>query len=124
MANPLWPASLPANPFGADDPTYKPAENILRTSMQGGIDKLRPLFTAVPETITITLQLSPSGRAALRTFIKDTLGYVMPFTWIDFRTGATATYRYASKALPTEKYLGADETGTWWVATFDLELMP
>lgn len=123
MADPIWPAALPQNPFGASDPVYTPADNILATTMQGAT-KRRPLFTAVPETLTVKLQLSPTQRAVLRTFLKDTLGYVMPFTWIDFRTGQPATYCYASKALPPEQYLGEDETGTWWLVQFDLELLP
>lgn len=124
MADPIWPAVLPQDPFGSDDPTYTPADNILRTQMQAAVAKARPLFTAVPEAITVKLQLNPAQRAALRTFLQVTLGYVMPFTWVDFRTGLPATYRYAGKALPPEQYMGTDASGTWWLVQFDLELLP
>lgn len=123
-ALPVWPAELPQNPFGFDDPTYTPMDNILHTQMQGGAIKSRPLFTEVPETFPIKLQLSPSQRAVLRTFLRDTLGYVMPFTWIDFRTGEAATYCYYGTALPPEQYLGQNEEGTWWQVSLTLLLLP
>lgn len=119
-----WPSTLPQNPFQTVDPTYTPGDNVLRTSMQGGPAKARPLFTAVVETLPVTLHLDPTQRATLRTFIATTLGYTGEFAWKDFRTGAAATYRYASKGLPSEKFLGEDSTGTWWEVRFDLELMP
>lgn len=118
-----WPLALPQTPFGNDSPTYKPADNILRTQMQGAT-KTRPLFTAVPEMITVTLLLSPAQRATLDTFLKSTLKYTLPFDWLDFRTGLTATYAYGGTAMPTEQYLGADAAGTWWRVQFDLELQP
>lgn len=125
MANPLWPASLPQTPFGNDAPTYTPVDNILRSKMQGGVDKSRPLFTATSAMITITLMLNQAQRNTLvDDFLKTTLGYVLPFDWIDFRTGAAATYRYGGTALPAETYIGQDATGTWWKVSFDLELMP
>lgn len=124
MANPTWPATLPKTPFGNDAPTYRPMDNILRSQMQAGIAKTRPLFTAVGAMITITLKLSPSQRAALHTFLVDTVKYTQPFDWKDFRTGQAATYRYGGTALPTEKYLGEDSNGTWWQVQFDLELLP
>lgn len=125
MANPSWPSTLPQEPFGNDDPTYTPKDNVLATQMQGGVVKRRPLFTAVPETLNVRLQLNPTQRQALRDFIKNTLGYVKPFTWVDFRTGQPATYVYASLGLPTEQFLGADSSGgTWWIVQFELELQP
>lgn len=123
MADPVWPASLPQTPFGNDAPTYRPVDNILRSQMQAGT-KRRPLFTATSAMITITLMLSPAQRATLLDFIKNTLGYTGTFTWKDFRTDAAATYCYGGTALPTEKYIGRDSTGTWWQVQFDLELLP
>lgn len=120
---PVWPISLPQNPFGNDDPIYTPVDNVLATQMQGAV-KRRPLFTAVPETLAVKLMLNAAQRDTLRAFLKDTLGYVLPFTWLDFRSGQPATYVYADKALPPEQYLGADETGRWWQVQFNLELQP
>ena len=124
MADPLWPASLPQTPFGNDAPTYKPVDNILRSQMQGGRAKSRPLFTATSAMITITLMLTQAQRATLIDFIKTTLGFTGTFTWTDFRTGAAATYCYGGTALPAEKYIGQDASGTWWQVQFDLELLP
>lgn len=124
MANPLWPASLPQTPFGNDAPTYKPVDNILRSQMQGGVAKARPLFTATSAMITITLMLTQAQRATLVDFIKTTLGYTQPFDWVDFRTGQPGTYRYGGTALPSEQYIGQDSTGIWWKLQFDLELLP
>jgi len=125
MADPLWPASLPQTPFGNDAPTYTPVDNILRSKMQGGVDKARPLFTATSAMITITLMLTQAQRDTLiDDFFKTTLGYTGTFTWTDFRTGLPATYRYGGTALPTEKYVGQDGDVIWWQVQFDLELLP
>lgn len=130
MALPVWPAILPQNPFGNDDPVYTPMDNIIVTNMDGGPAKRRPMFTAVPETLKVKLYLRPAQRAALRTFIKVTLGYVSPFMWKDFRnqtgpnTFADAVYVYAGAGLPVEQYMGGDASGTYWIVEFQLEMQP
>ena len=120
MANPSWPASLPQDPFAEDGAAYKPGENIIRTQMENGPYKQRRRFTNVPETFTFTMVLSKPNYAVLMTFVTSTLADVLPFDWIDFRTGAPAVYRFTKR--PDATWFTGN--GDYWTVTCELELLP
>ena len=125
MSFPAWPATLPQNPYEASSntPKYQPLENIVRTSVDAGPAKQRRRFTAVPNTITLPpIVLTETQRAALQTFKESTLLDVLPFTWIDFRTGAAANYRFI--AATVEEFHSSDGTTDQWSVTLSLEMLP
>lgn len=117
--NPSWPATLPQDPYAEDGAVYKPGLNIIRTQMENGPYKQRRRFTNVPETFTFTMVLSKANLAILMTFVTVTLGDVLPFDWIDFRTGAAAVYRFTKRPEPT--WFAGD--GDYWTVAFELELL-
>jgi hypothetical protein len=91
---------------------------MIRSAVDTGPAKQRRRFTAVPKPVTFTLQMSEAEIAILETFRITTLQEVNVFDWIDFKTGAPATYRFM-----------APPTFTWdadviWQVTFNLEQMP
>ena len=119
MANPSWPGTLPQDPFAEDGAVYKPAANAVRTQMDAGAPKMRRRYTAVYEDLSFTLVLSKADLATLMTFITQTLQDVLPFDWIDFRTGAAAVYRF--KQRPHVTYYAGN--GDYWTVAIDLELL-
>ncbi len=119
MANPSWPATLPQDPFAEDGAAYKPGSNAVRTQMDAGAPKMRRRFTAVYETLQFTLVLSKADYATLMTFVVTTLLDVLPFDWIDFRTGNAAVYRFTKR--PDAAYFAGN--GDYWTVSIDLELM-
>jgi hypothetical protein len=88
--------------------------------VDAGPAKVRRRFTAVPEDVTIQMILSEAEMATLKDFIVNTLLYVLPFTWVDFRTNVAANYRLKNGQLPSEEHYGDD----MWMVSLDLELLP
>lgn len=102
-------------------PDYKPADNTIRSSVAAGPAKVRRRFTAVPEPMTLTGQLSERELAVLETFIKTTLQEALPFGWVNFRNGRPASYRFmAGWSSVNCKHYAADI----WSITMQLEMLP
>lgn len=120
MAYPVWPASLPQNPYAYGSPKYEPQGEHLRTEMAAGPPKQRPLTTADFENFNIKLCLSKAQLATLKNFYKNDVKKVLPFRWIQFDTGDTALYRFRGP-LPREYHAG---DGDFWMVDVPLELMP
>lgn len=113
MANPVWPASLPA-PL-ARNPQFAPAfDNIRKSPMDTGAIKRRPRSTFVPETFTGAILVDATQYATLDAFVKTTLGFTGAFDWTDWRTDTTKTYAFLT--LPTYTH----EAAGYWVASFEL----
>jgi hypothetical protein len=123
MSNPLWPPTLPQNPY-QDGPSIQPAPNALRTTMDVGPPKQRRRYTAVFTPVSFNLLLSEADIATLDTFVITTLQDVLQFDWIDFKTGglggtpSAATYRFVAR--PTYVWFAADV----WQASIQLEKLP
>lgn len=120
MANPIWPAGLPQNPFATDGAAYVPVDNFIRTNMESGPPKVRRRFTAEYEDFSFTIIINRAQLATLMSFIDVTLKGTKAFDWIDFRTGLTATYRFKKK--PSQQWYGGD--GEWWTVSVELEKIP
>ena len=119
MANPVWPSTLPA-PLN-DSGQYLPlVENVITTQMESGAPKRRRRFTAVPEAYTGTLLLSGAQCATLSAFVETTLKDVLPFDWIDFRTGAATSYVF-QKRPSFERVAGS---AGYWRVSIDLMKKP
>ncbi len=121
MANYSWPTDLPQEPFGPAPPTYTPADNTIRTSTGSGPNKLRRRFTATTEDVTISLILTEAQMATLFDLVKNQLSEVLPFDWVDHRTGESATYRFKAGYSSIKQTFYA---GNLWTVAIDLELLP
>lgn len=116
MANPSWPSTLPKPQLGSANyaPLFDPVQ---RTSMEAGAPKTRLRVTAVPETFTGQVILTSAQLATLLSFYTTTLKYVLPFDWVDFRSGAAMTYVFSK--TPAQSKV-ANHADLWQVS---LELM-
>ena len=114
-----WPSTLPQNPYAnSGNPQYQPHDNVLETKMDVGRPKRRRRSTSTYEDFTFSMILDSTQLATLITFYKTTLSEVLPFNWIDFRTGTAAIYKFT--APPKETWVGGD--GEYWRVQFQLEL--
>lgn len=116
MANPTWPATLPA-PRADGGAKYAPlAPNVVSTSVETGAPKRRRRFSYVPETFAGTLVLTGAQCATLSEFVATTLKDVNPFDWKDFRSGAACSYVFTARPQFTQ----VAESGGLWTATLEL----
>ena len=121
MPNAFWPVDLPQEPYQDGPPSYTPQDNTIRTSTGSGPNKMRRRFTAVTEDVSIKMVITEQELATLFDFCKLTVAEVLPFTWVDFRTGLPATYRFkAGYSSIKQEWWAAD----YWTISIDLELLP
>ena len=94
MATIIWPSTLPQR-FRTDGFQDSPAEGTIRTQMDEGPAKLRPLPTADYDAVSGTLLLTIPQWNILKTFYKDTANKgVLPFEWVDHLDGSAVDYRF------------------------------
>lgn len=115
MANPGWPSTLP-RPLAAQAGYAPLGDNVVSTNMDTGAPKFRRRFTSMPETFTGVVRLTDAQTATLKTFVETTLKDVGPFDWIDFRSGAVATYVFRKRP----GYTHVAGLAGWWDASLDL----
>lgn len=127
MAN--WPFMIAGNnvgmpsPYANSEPQYVPYDTWLRSSNETGPQKLRRRFTGKMEKLSFVLVLSDSQRATLMTFYETTVKEVLPFDWIDLRTGAAQVYRFNKR--PSDTWFGSDGAGVnFWQMVIDLDTVP
>lgn len=119
MANPTWPAGLPA-PLNESGQFAPLVENVISTQMETGAPKRRRRFTSVPETYSGTLLLTGAQTELLRSFVATTLQDVLPFDWKDFREGSSTSYVFQGR--PT--FSKVQESSDRWKAQIQLQQVP
>jgi len=120
MANPVWPASLPQNPYAEDDLNFAPEDDRISSEMDAGPPKERPRSSKVYEDVTFSMVLSRAQWITLDDFYHATLGRVGKFDWVDFRRDIAATYNFVGK--PAASWYGGD--GEFWKVRIHLRLWP
>lgn len=120
MANPTWPSTLPQAPLADNTTSYQAVNNSIRSNTEAGVAKVRRRFTAVATPVNCSLKLTQAQYATLITFYEVTVSDVLPFDWIDFRTGGAATYRLIQRPQ------GNFQKGSInrWLVTLQLEKLP
>lgn len=113
MANPTWPATLPA-PQADSSAGYGAPGNVIETGMETGDAKRRRRFTAAVIPFNCTVKLTADQLATLEQFYYVTLKQVLPFDWTDFRTGTTATYCFTKEGY-SASYI-PNSIGRWSVS--------
>lgn len=120
MADPVWPAGLPQNPYALDGAMYTPQSNRREFDTEAGPAKARRMFTSVYDRFTFSIEITRAQLAILNDFVINTLQDVRKFQWIDFRTGQPCQYRFVKR--PSSQYVAGD--GAWWLVSVELERMP
>lgn len=100
-----WPASLPQM-LSMDGFQEQTVDILLRSTMDAGPDKVRPLYTAAPVDIAGTMVLTVAQRATLETFYDTTLNFgTDAFDWVHPVTQAAASFTF--RARPGYAAIGA-----------------
>lgn len=128
MTNPTWPdrtmqpdlgsAALP-DVYSDSDPMYTPYNNFVSSPQDVGPSKLRRRFTGTNEAFSFTLTLLPAQYTTFMNFYKTTLQEVLPFDWLDMRTGVTQTYRFNKQ--PVSKWVAGATGAGWWQVGIELD---
>jgi len=114
MAN--WP-SLPAPLINTFKETVP--DNILRTNMDRGVDKVRRRTTANARPIQFAMTLTEAQVSTLETFYVTTLGSgALEFTYVHPRTGDSVSARFAAPPAYS------DINGIVYRAEIQLEIIP
>jgi hypothetical protein len=120
MANAQWPSTLPP-PLADSSAAYGAPNNVIETPMDSGGPKMRRRTTSVELQFSCTLRLSTAQNAILETFYYNTLKQVLPFDWIDFRTGVACTYRFTADGYRSSYVQGTVDR---WQAVLSLARKP
>ncbi len=112
-----WPGTLPQN-FQVSGYAERGADNIIRTTMDVGPDKVRQRTVSNVRTVKGTMWLTPAQYTELRTFFEVTHQYgALTFTKDD-EHGINRTWRFVTP--PVYNTLGPEN----WQVKLDLEEMP
>lgn len=96
MPYPTWPSDLPFPDYGLSEGEVDGM--IIRSNNDAGVPKQRLRYTAVAIPVTGQIVMTRAQFDDFRTFVKDTLKYVLPFDWVDMMTDSgTVTYRFTKK---------------------------
>ena len=112
-----WPVTLPT----AVEGNYResPPDNLLRSSMDVGPDKVRQRSTAGPRPISWEMLMTGAQTATFDTFYVTTLANgSLTFNFTMPRTGNSAELRFS--APPSYNYLGGD----YWSVSMQMEILP
>jgi hypothetical protein len=112
-----WPATLPQN-FQVQGYQETGADNLLRTSMEVGPDKLRQRTTSNVRTVVGTMWLTPDQYTEFRTFYEVTHKFGSLTFTKDDQHGVNRTWRFA--APPVYSTVGPEN----WQVRLSLEEMP
>jgi hypothetical protein len=95
MADVTWPGALP---LGKLDWQVKPGDNLLRTKMERGPDKVRRLTSKRCDRLSQSVEFTAAQMDAFLTFLDvTTVGGSLPFSYPDYvhGTGGTMSVRFA-----------------------------
>lgn len=120
MPNPTWPETLP-DPQADTTAAYGAPNNVLESNNDAGPPKARRRYTGAELPFSCTLKLTQAQVATLEAFYYTTLQQVLPFDWTDFRTGATATYRFTKDGYSATYIQGSADR---WLAKLSLARKP
>lgn len=112
-----WPATLPAPALN----TLKesPPNNVIRTQMDKGPDKVRRRTTANVRPLSFTLKLTPAQVETLDTFfVTTTFSGADEFDYTHPRTGDPVTARFVGPPDYSE------QEGVIYNAAIQLEILP
>jgi hypothetical protein len=118
MANPVWPITLPQYVLEQGYQENMPDNNI-ESSVDAGLPKARPRFTAPFQKMTFGVQMDAGQVATFTDFYKNVLATgSQPFDWVHPYTRQACTFRF-TKPVPQATSQG----GTYQVWTLNVMLI-
>jgi hypothetical protein len=121
MAIPEWPSALPAAPLKTGYSEQYP-NNLLRSSSEAGVAKVRRKGATPPFTISVTFKLSQAQRLILQSFAGETLqdgalrfAFTHPLDGVSFEARLLPDGNSLYKVTPH---------GIDYLATLELEILP
>lgn len=115
---PSWPGSVP-DKFEQRGFDYQDEDNLQRTQMGQGPDKVRVRFTAVSTLVSGNIRMSKSQYQDLLAFHRWTLMWgALTFDWVDPISGSSEVFRFLRP--PWLVAVSADRV----VVGVDLEMLP
>ena len=113
-----WPATVPTDVLQGSY-SESPPDNLLRSSMDTGPDKVRRRSTAGPRPISWTILMTTTELGYFETFYVTTLvGGSLTFNFTMPRTGSSGELRFTSPP----QYLPVG--GVYWEVRMQVEEMP
>jgi len=117
-----WPASLPQKQFLGLSTQDEDA--VIRTQMDTGPPTRRNRFTAITQTVDVSITLRGDQKQTFDTFFRDTLkNGAFAFDWEDPTTDATISFAFRSPPTWTLPRGGTPDTRVW-EATLNLQVQP
>lgn len=114
---PTWPASLPA--YLINTYSESPPDNVIRTSMSKGVDKVRRRTTSNARPISFEMILTSSQLDTLETFyVTTTESGSLSFDYTHPRTDASVIARFTSPPSYSDIY------GRAFRVSVELEILP
>ncbi len=113
-----WPATLPQRP-NADGYQEQKVDITLRSPMDAGPPKSRPLYSSAPTDLVLPMILTTAQRATLETFYETTLGLGTAFfDWAHPTTEAAASMQFTARPGYTPFAPG------YWLTNLQLRIWP
>lgn len=117
-----WPATLPQAFFVGVSETKN--NNLLRTKMDSGPDKVRRRFTAVGKKVVTPIILTGTEKQIFDTFFETTIkDGSLSFAWKDPTDDSTKNFRITKPPKFVCVKPGTIETREWR-ATLAMEILP
>lgn len=122
MSDVSFPPSLTRTPR-VSELAESIAPGVVRSEVDVGPAIIRRRFTGEHRFFSIALDLLATELATFDTFFNDTAKKgSLSFEWKNPRTGAVADFRFLSE--PRYVPRGPRASSTWWLVTFDVEILP
>ena len=113
-----WPSTLPQQ-LRLDGMQEQTVDVLLRSPMDAGPPKVRPLYRSAPVDIVGDMVMTTAQVATLETFFETTLNLgADSFDWTHPRTRAAATFMFAAR--PGYAAVGAG----YWRVSLQLRIWP
>lgn len=120
---PMWPSSLPQAPQ-KDGYRRSLPNNLIRSSMDTGSDKVRLRGRSRPIAVQATYILDEAQRDALETFVHDAIAegaICFDWPWTERGTFVRARIKASNDSLIDFQPFG---NSLYWQATVNLEIWP
>lgn len=118
MAN--WPTTLPQSPI-SDGYSATPQDNTIRSNKEAGPQKVRPRFTAVSDTVNMSVIVDAQQSDLLQQFYDvDCVFGALPFNWRNFKKWNKPPCIYRWRQPPEFVPLG----GGFWRVALQLDRLP
>jgi len=123
MAVYRWPTSLPQKPL-VDGYSREVPNNVIRSSMDTGSDKVRKRGNGKPQVVKATYAMTAAQRDTLETFIRDSIAYgAICFNWPHPELNKLVRARLKASSDGVCTFQPYKDT-RWWQTQLTFEIWP